>query len=779
MSRRLFGSIRTRVLVLFLASVLVFTMIVMAVTGVVTRSLVTDLIEDNARALIRHQSDLIALWQRERMADLRQLANSDLVETMDWDLIEPFLQRQLEEAPPYYLIFFVADPSGHYDTTAQRNAGNISDRPYFPRVFAGETVISEPLISRSTDQRVVIVATPIWNEERTEVRGLLGLSIDLEQLFHRSQELIITDQHDSLYLVDENGYFILHPNPELIMNSTMHELYPEWESLPAQQGAFTSGQNGQSMRIYYQKLPGPSSWTVAVQVPTSYFSAPVHQLVLDLCLVGISGLAVMFWLGSWFASTISQPIVELNEIFKRGAAGELTVRAQVASDDEIGQTRASFNRMMDTIGSMTYYDPLTGLPNREQFMDSLSAALGENGTIILALVSIRDLSQIKTFYSSRVTEEVLLELAEKLQAVSDSSLVTARTGEGEFGLIIPSTAHSVLQVIDRLDRLLAEPLSFARGELTVRLFGGISISLEQDLGAEVFYQQAQTALYEAEHSREEPLKLYNPSVHQALVEQLRFQTEIRTALEEGQFTVFYQPIVDLRCQNVVGKEALIRWQHPARGLLTPGQFLSAAEQGGFMEELGEYVLNEVCAQHRSWLDEGMEPGWVSVNISALHFRSPHFPAQVGAVLKKYGLPSELLRLEITEDAMLAPTEEVLLNFQELNSMGVRIAIDDFGKAYSSLQYLARYPMEALKIDKAFIDDIDQDERVEGLVRSIIGMGMNLAMRVVAEGVERENQLALLRQMGCFQAQGYLFSRPVPREEYLKVRDQVLLSFNPI
>ncbi|NLL41804.1 MAG: EAL domain-containing protein [Firmicutes bacterium] len=206
--------------------------------------------------------------------------------------------------------------------------------------------------------------------------------------------------------------------------------------------------------------------------------------------------------------------------------------------------------------------------------------------------------------------------------------------------------------------------------------------------------------------------------------------------------------------------------------MTPNQFLSIAEQGGFIEEIGKYMLAKVCAQHQAWLAQGIDLGWVAVNISANHFRSREFPGLIRNILHTYGLPASILRIEITEEAMLAPTHDVLHNLEELKKMGVLLAIDDFGTAYSSLEYLVRYPVETLKIDRTFIDQVDINARAQGLVRSIVGMGRNLAMCVVAEGVERKNQLHILRTMQCNEAQGFLFSRPLPPDDYVQVADHL-------
>lgn len=773
MGKGIFGSIRNRVLVSFVAIVFTFILVIMVATGFLSRSLVNDLVEQNASALVQSYARIIKLWQDERTRELEQLANSALLETLDWDRIEPFLQRQIERSDSSHLIYFVATPDGNYNTTKHRNAGNLANRDYFPRVLAGETVISDPIISISTGEKIIVIATPIWNAEKSLVIGLLGLSIDLIEIYNNVDKFHKVHPDSNVFIVDKQGYFLTHYTTSLIMEARLQDYFPYWDTLLKEQaGSFSQIYEGISYRTFFHKLSGTENWTIITQIPTSFFTDPIKQLIYYLMAISTVCFILVFYLGSWFTSTIAEPIVELNTIFRQGAAGDLTVRAEVSSSDELGETRASFNRMMDTIGTMTYYDPLTGLPNRQYFLDHLNVSLAETPTIILALVSVRGLSELKTLLGSEVTDAILVRLAELLRTVCDREIVVAKIADAEFGVIIPSTTTGVLSIIDHLDNIISQPLYFDKEDLTIRLFGGISISEGDELTAESFYQQAQTALYEAERSINEQLKLYNPNTHHAMVDRIRFQTEIRSALEKEQFTVFYQPIVDLKTGAIVGKESLIRWIHPVRGLLMPNDFLEIAEQGGFIEEIGEYMLNKVCAQHKTWQDQGFEVGWVSVNISANHFRSTHFPSLVKSILDTYGMPPHVLRIEITEDAMLSPTPEVLQNFQDLRNMGVYLVIDDFGTAYSTLEYLVRYPMETLKIDRAFISHVDLNLRTQGLVRSIIGMGQNLNMITVAEGVERPNQIQLLREMGCIQAQGYYFSHPRPAEEFPKLMEEL-------
>jgi EAL domain-containing protein (putative c-di-GMP-specific phosphodiesterase class I)/GGDEF domain-containing protein len=771
---RFFGSIRQRVLFLFVSIVLIITVTILATVGILSRSLVKNLLEQNATSITQSYARSIHTWRGERIREMTQIASMDILKRASWEEIEPVLQQYMEDTDDYYRIYFVAEKDGSYNTTLQRSAGSIADRPYFPLVMQGETIVSEPLISRSMGEKIIVIATPIWNENETEVLRLLGLAVGLTEIYHTIADLQAEYPNWDISLVDENGLFVTHHNPDYIMTKSIYDFYPFGDDLlQGTAGTFTYVQDGTEYRSFFSEIPNTSGWMVVTRIPTTTYKQPFHRLVYFSLIATAIALLLVFRLGTWFADTITEPIVELKEIFRRGAEGDLTVRAEVATTDEFGDTRKFFNRMMDTIGTMTYLDPLTNLPNRDYLLSHLASCLTENPTVVLAIVGIRGLSELKTLLSADMLDRVLIKVADTLQGLGDGSAVVGRVSDGEFAIFTPSSSGGVLRIINRLNGLFSRPLEMENSDIGVRLFGGITISENRVTSAEVFFQQAQTALLDAEKDSSENIKLYNPDTHHAIVDRLRFQTEIQTALMRGQFVVYYQPIVSLASRTIVGKEALIRWEHPARGLLGPDEFLAAAEQGGFIEQIGEYMLEQVCAQHRAWQDQGLVMGWVSVNISAIQFRSTGLPQIVSSILEKYSLPTDLLHVEITEDAMLAPTPAVLSNLQSLREMGVSLAIDDFGTAYSSLEYLIRYPMEILKIDGTFISKVDHDERTEALVRSIIGMGKNLSMSIVAEGVERYSQLELLAKMHCTQAQGYYFSRPIPGKDYAAVTGQLV------
>ncbi len=766
MTSRLFGSIKQRILVLFITIVLVITLIILAIVGFLSHSLVKDLLEQNATSVVQGYARSIQTWRQERVRELSKLAEADILKESRWDEMEPLLQGQMENTDQYYRIYFVAEKDGSYNTTLRSPAGNIADRSYFAQVMGGETVISEPLVSRSTGEKIVVLAAPIWNDTRTEVVRLLGLGVGLTEIYQTIAGLKHEHPDWDIYLIDENGRFITHQNPGFILDRSLSDFHPQWGDLRIRDsGTFTYSQDGVEYRAFLSEIPHTPGWTVVTKLPTAYYKRPLKRLIYFSLIASGLGLLLVLRLGFWFAGTITAPIVELKEVFRRGSEGDLTVRAEVASADEFGDTRIFFNRMMDTIGTMTYLDPLTKLPNRHYFLSELGNCLNHNPTVVLALISIRGLAELKTLLRPEVVDEILIETANALNTMGGGKKVVGRVAEAEFGLFAPSGTGGVLQLIDRLNDLFSHPLSIEGSDVEIRLFGGVTIGEHEALSAEAFFQQAQTALYDAEHDSVGTVKLYNPDIHHAIMDKLRFQTEIRNALLRRQFTVYYQPIIRLESRQIVGKEALIRWNHPVRGLLQPGEFLPAAEQGGFMEQIGEYMLEEVCRQHRLWQKQGLVMGRAAVNISASHFRSPNFPQVVSTILQQYSLPASFLQIEITEDTMLSPTAAVLNNLGQLQRLGVDLAIDDFGTAYSTLDYLVRYPMEILKVDRTFIDLLDQNLRTEGLVRSIIGMGRNLSMSIVAEGVERPKQLELLVKMRCTEAQGYYFSRPVPWRDY--------------
>jgi EAL domain-containing protein (putative c-di-GMP-specific phosphodiesterase class I) len=340
----------------------------------------------------------------------------------------------------------------------------------------------------------------------------------------------------------------------------------------------------------------------------------------------------------------------------------------------------------------------------------------------------------------------------------------ARLGGDEFAVMIEniSAPDGAEIVARRMLEAMAEPLSIFGSEVTVQGSVGIALGTGEQTTSEIM-RSADLAMYRAKGEGKGRYALYEPAMHEGVLERLALKADLQRAVVGEEFDVHYQPIVDLQSGAIAGVEALLRWRHPERGLVLPGQFIGLAEETGFILPLGRLVLQRACEQVAQWRRAGLRDLGVSVNISAKQLSSRHLPAEVTVALEASSLDPAALTLEITESVLL-DSHVVIGRLEELRALGVRIAIDDFGTGYSSLNYLLRFPVDTLKIAKAFIDELGSSSEPERLVAAIIRLGSTFGLDTVAEGIEEHSQRDRLRAMNCKYGQGYLFSPPVPADE---------------
>jgi diguanylate cyclase len=312
---------------------------------------------------------------------------------------------------------------------------------------------------------------------------------------------------------------------------------------------------------------------------------------------------------------------------------------------------------------------------------------------------------------------------------------------------------------------LREPHLIDGHELYVSGSIGIVTYPDDGTDAETLMKKADLAMYHAKETGRDSYQFFKPAMKARAVERQSLEDSLRYAIERRELVLHYQPKVDLKSGGIIGAEALIRWRHPQRGLVPPGQFVTIAEDCGLIVPIGRWVLREACRQARAWQTAGLPPLCVAINISPVELRAPGFVAGVRAILKETGLEPRYLELELTETVLIEDSRSVADVLEELKDIGVFLALDDFGTGYSSLSHLKRFPIDTLKIDQSFVRDLTVDEDDAGIVTAVIGMGKSLHMRVVAEGVETREQLEILQEHGCPQGQGYFFCRPVPAEEF--------------
>jgi diguanylate cyclase (GGDEF)-like protein/PAS domain S-box-containing protein len=440
----------------------------------------------------------------------------------------------------------------------------------------------------------------------------------------------------------------------------------------------------------------------------------------------------------------------------------------------IGQVEDVTERraLRERLAFAAIHDPLTGLPNRELFMDRLEVALRRavRARHRVAVIFL-DLDRFKLINDSlghEAGDQVLSAVADRLSSVMRASDTLARFGGDEFTVMCDDVTDDgdAIEVAQRLVAVMSQPLTLYSGEVFVSLSVGIALSNAGETG-HVILRNADIAMYRAKDRGPSRIEIYREDDDHKVVSRLRTSNELHRALERQELELHYQPFVDLHTEMLVGMEALVRWQHPTRGLLLPAEFITLAEDSGLILPLGNWVLKEACRQVAAWHILRTEAGEdndlfnVSVNVSAVQLSDPAFVGHVTEAIEATGINPDRLWLEITESTLMRDADEAVVVLMALRDLGLHIEIDDFGTGYSSLSYLQRFPVESLKIDQSFVAELDQRADNAAIVRAIIGLGDSLGLPVIAEGVERRSQVAKLRTLGCYLAQGYLFGRPLP------------------
>jgi len=406
------------------------------------------------------------------------------------------------------------------------------------------------------------------------------------------------------------------------------------------------------------------------------------------------------------------------------------------------------------------HDVLTGLPNRALLMEHLSTRTGARGTKALLFLDLDRFKVVNDSLGHLAGDELLLAVAERLQQHLRSGDIVARVGGDEFVVLCEQVAgaEGALLVAERLLGAFADPFSVGDRDLRVTASIGVRTFVDGGDTPEVLLRDADTALYVAKESGRARCELYEAPLGDRVRGRLELETELDIALKRGELTVLYQPLVSLVTGTVESLEALVRWHHPTRGVISPCEFIPMAEDSGQIVEVGRYVLGEVADQLARLRDAN--PGLrVSVNVSAIELRRSGFSREFVDLLSDRGIAPSRLRVEVTETAMLTNTSNVLETLRALRAAGAQVALDDFGTGYSSLSYLKRFPVDYVKVDRSFVDGVATDEDDAAIVAAIVAMSHALDLEVIAEGVEQHAQALVLQQMGCDLAQGYLIDPP--------------------
>lgn len=444
---------------------------------------------------------------------------------------------------------------------------------------------------------------------------------------------------------------------------------------------------------------------------------------------------------------------------------------------DISERKASESR----IRHLAQFDALTGLPNRSMLQDHFSYALSlvkrNSSKLAVIFLDLDHFKDINDTLGHSVGDLLLIELARRLQLTLREEDTLSRLGGDEFILILPnSDERGAAAVAQKLLSVMAEVYHIESYELTVT--GSIGIALYPNDGSdlELLSQKADTAMYRAKQEGRNAYRFFTAAMQASSARNLQLMTALRHALARNQLSLHYQPQLALQDQRIIGAEALLRWQHPELGWISPAEFIPIAEDSGLILPIGEWVLRQAAQQAKIWMDAGYGSLIMAVNLSAIQFRHPDLPDMVTRVLEEAGLAPEYLELELTEGVAMYDPLAAIAVMNKLHDRGIRMSIDDFGTGYSSLSYLKKFKVYKLKIDQSFVRDISTDPEDKAIVSAIISMARSLSLQTIAEGVETIEQMTYLREQGCDQVQGYFYSRPLPAaelEQYLKTHGDQL------
>jgi diguanylate cyclase (GGDEF)-like protein/PAS domain S-box-containing protein len=445
------------------------------------------------------------------------------------------------------------------------------------------------------------------------------------------------------------------------------------------------------------------------------------------------------------------------------ASGTVYRIAGIAED--ITERKLAEERLMH----LAHYDVLTSLPNRVLYYDRLRQALAQRNqwTVGVMLIDVDRFKNVNDTLGHAVGDRLLQQVSERLTRSVRSGDTVGRLGGDEFAVVLSNlaTAQDANLVAQKIIASFKEPFRLDGGaEIYVTGSIGITLYPNDSTDQDTLIKNADAAMYRAKEVGRNAYRFYTPEMNARALELLSMESSLRRALDRREFLLYYQPKVSVASGDIVGVEALLRWRHPERGLVSPGEFMPVLEDTGLIVPVGEWVVGAVCAQINEWQGRGIDPKAVAVNLSARQFVDKELGATIRRILEENGVDPTLIELEITESSLMANTEESTRTLEFLAQLGVGLSIDDFGTGYSSLGYLKRFPLDALKVDRSFVRDITTSADDATITRAVISMAHSLGLKVIAEGVETQEQVSFLAEHGCDEFQGYFFSRPLPADE---------------
>lgn len=779
MKRLSFSSLRVRLFFLVLTAVLPALGLVFY-TALEQRRSATVEAQETALRLARlasgNQGQLIG-GVRQLLVSLSQLPE---IRSGDAEGCSAFLSKLLQQYPLYANLGAAsADGMVFCSALPAHVPVNLSDRAYFQRAIqTRDFAIGDYQIGRITGKATVNFGYPVIEDGRIE--AVIFSALDLAWLNRLAFDAELPPG-STFSVIDRNGTVLIqYPDPERWVGRSLKNASFVRTILDQRTGvAEVVNMEGIPSFFGFAPLFGAQEAGdvyVGVGIPREAAFSEVNR-ILSRHLLGLGLVSFLTLLAAWVGSDlfILRQVNALAETTQRFAAGDFSARnGSSYRKGELGLLARTFDKMADSIQKHTMilehqatHDKLTGLPNvallRDRLHQAILAGQREQKPLALLIVDLDRFKEINNTLGHKNGDLILRAVGARLQEALRKSDTVARMAGDKFAVLLLMTGvEGSIEAARKVAKRLEEPFSLEGLALDVEVSIGIALFPDHGEEAELLIQRADVAISLARQTGNGHA-VYASERDQHSPRRLALLGQLRRAIETGQLILYYQPKIDLRTGRIIGMEGLVRWIHPEFGLIPPDEFIASAEKSGLIRPLTLWVVSEALRQCRAWQEEGRAFS-VSVNVSARNLLDSQLPDQIAGLLQTHGVSPGRLDLEITESAMMADPAKAMGILTRFNRMGGALSIDDFGTGYSSLGYLKRLPVDTIKIDRSFVKNMTEDENDAMIVRSIIDLGHNLGLRVIAEGVENQEIWNHLVTLGCDAAQGYYISRPIPASE---------------
>ena len=760
-------SIKTKGM-LFTFGLIMFAILALGITSYYRfRHILIQEVSNAISNIAQESADHIRNYIDQYVSPLVDISENEDIKSMDIKKQMGVLNSQIN---PSYLETAIVDTKGiaTYDDGLTLD---LSDRTYIKESLKGKISFSDILISRKTNSPVIMVGVPIYRDG--DVVGAVIARIDAN--FLQSYAFISGyGEAGKAYVISDEGAFISRPTGDkhadeynLYQIAEQDDNYTSFaefvkQSQNQQIGIGKYVFNGQRYFMGYAAVDD-INWKIYISSSEDQVLERLHGIRNTLITAMSIVIVLSIILAAIYVNQSSKPIIELDHLFAEGAKGNLTIRFTPKSNDEIGRVGLNFNRMMDKMKTLMQYDPLTTLLNHyvlEKDMEELTHGEGETD-FSLIMIAIDKFSFINETYGYNIGDQILHEAAKRISCAIEKPNQAYRYKGDEF-VILCNGGEKKTDIDMMAQNLLAKlKESYYYDDKTIEINVSIgTFRWNEEVQTEEPMKAVTMAKNYAKYLGSNQVQRFETQMYMQLKVMSELQADIINGIRLNQFFLVYQPLFSLETGRLAEAEALIRWRHPEKGLLYPDQFIEIAEVAGTILHIDHWVIESACKQLYLWKISNQKPTMISVNISAKTFETKKFVPNFIDILNKYDVDPRLIQLEMTERMVIKNVEESILKLKALRKMGIRIAIDDFGIGYSSLSYIVRLPIDCVKIDKSFVQNMTTSKEAKSIVTTIINLCKTLNLNVVAEGIEDRLDLEYLRANKCDIGQGYYFSKPV-------------------